>query len=393
MLVKHARDRRRWPRSVCRVRRNAPPLISEPALLGEVWEELERAPMLALDLEMDSFYSYFGKVCLVQLSTENADFLLDPLAGLNLSPLGAILADKSKIKILHAGENDIPYLRGPLGFETVRNVFDTYLAARILGYTRCGLAALLEEHFQITLDKEMQTADWRQRPLTAEQEEYARTDTRYLIPLRDVLLNQLRENDKLEQARSEFERILDRVHVPRQFDPTGWTRIRNVRDLNGLGRAILSELYRWRDEEARRRDQAAFRVVSDRQLCELARKAPTTLAEMPDHAHRAELWAAVQRGHERGFLSFPEPAKNKLVENRLSRAEQEVYDRIRKWRNEAAAEAGVEADQIVPNRLLKLVARSVPANRAELAGVPGFEPWRVEQHGEALLAALASPAE
>lgn len=368
-------------------------MISSSAPLGEVWKELERAPILALDLEMDSFYSYFGKVCLIQLSTERSDYLLDPLAGLNLSPLGAILADKSKIKVLHAGENDIPYLRGPLGFETVRNVFDTYLAARILGYARCGLAALLEEHFQITLDKEMQTADWRQRPLSEKQEEYARTDTRYLIALRDVLLEQLREQEKLEQARSEFDRILDRVHVPRQFDPTGWTRIRGMRDLNGLGRAILSELYQWRDEEARRRDQAAFRVISDRQLCELARKAPTSRDEVPEGPHRADLWAAVQRGQKQGFLGVPEPTRNKLVDNRLSRAEQEIYDRLRKWRNETAAEAGVEADQIVPNRLLRQVVRSLPADRDELAGVPGFEAWRIEQHGAGLLDALKAPPE
>ncbi len=372
------------------MRRNTPPLISEPALLGEVWEELASTPILALDLEMDSFYSYFGKVCLIQLSTERSDYLLDPLAGIDLSPLGAILADKSKIKILHAGENDIPYLRGPLGFETVRNVFDTYLAARILGYARCGLAALLEEHFQVNLDKEMQTADWRQRPLTAQQEEYARTDTRFLIALRDVLLEQLREQEKLEQARSEFDRILDRVHVPRQFDPAGWTRIRGVRDLNGLGRAILNELYKWRDDEARARDQAAFRVVSDRQLCELARRAPTHPDEISEGPFHKFLWEAVQRGHARGFLGFPEPSRNKLVDNRLSRTEQETYDRLRKWRNEAAVEAGVEADQIIPNRLLRLVARSLPANREELAGVPGFESWRVEQHGAGLLAALES---
>jgi ribonuclease D len=254
------------------------------------------------------------------------------------------------------------------------------------------LAALLEEHFQVTLDKDMQTADWRQRPLTTQQEEYARTDTRFLIALRDILLGQLREQDKLDQAASEFERILDRVHVPRQFDPGGWTRIRGVKELNGLGRAILSELYAWRDEEARRRDMAAFRVVSDRQLCELARRAPTDPADVPDTYHD-ELWAAVQRGHERGFTGFPEPAKNKLVDNRLSRAEQETYDRLRKWRNETATEAGVEADQVVPNRLLKLVARSLPANRKELGEVPGFESWRVDQHGNALLEALIAPPE
>lgn len=370
--------------------RNAPPLISTSAPLGEVWDELERAPILALDLEMDSFYSYFGKVCLIQLSTPESDFLLDPLAGLELAPLGKILADPTKIKILHAGENDIPYLRGPLGFETVRSVFDTYLAARILGYARCGLAALLEEHFQVQLDKDMQTADWRQRPLSPEQEEYARTDTRYLIPLREVLLSELCDQGKLEQASSEFDRILDRVHVPRQFDPAGWTRMRGVRDLNGLGRAILSELYRWRDEEARRRDQAAFRVLSDRFLCELARRAPTEPSELPE-SHRGELFEAIQRGHKLGFIGFPEPAKSKFVENRLSRTEQEVFDRLRRWRNETASLAGVEADQVVPNRLLRQVARSQPSTPEQLAAVAGFESWRLEQHGDALLEALKAP--
>ncbi|MEW6283252.1 MAG: ribonuclease D, partial [Candidatus Eremiobacterota bacterium] len=201
--------------------RNAPPLIDTHEALQPVWGELAGARVLGLDLEMDSYYSYFEKVCLVQLSTERSDFLIDPLAELDLSPLAPFLADPSTVKVLHAGENDIPYLRGPLGFE-VNNIFDTYLAARVLGCPRCGLASLLQEHFGVVLDKDMQTADWRVRPLPEAQMEYARMDTRYLLPLRDKMRELLAENEMEEQARSEFDRITRLEHTPRQFDPLSW---------------------------------------------------------------------------------------------------------------------------------------------------------------------------
>ncbi|HEU4521092.1 MAG TPA: ribonuclease D, partial [Thermoanaerobaculia bacterium] len=163
-------------------------------------------PVVAIDTEADSLHSYFDKVCLIQISTSEDDYVVDPLAKVRLDRFGAILADPSIIKILHGADYDLRILNRDFGFTTT-NLIDTMVSAQLLGYEAFGLAALLERHFGVKLNKAHQRADWAMRPLPPDMLEYAAMDTRFLVPLADKLRSELEALGRWEWAVEEFSRL------------------------------------------------------------------------------------------------------------------------------------------------------------------------------------------
>src|SRR5262249_45917917 len=153
-------------------------------------ETLARAPALAVDTEADSFYHYFHKCCLIQISDGTTAYLIDPLAVRSLDPLGAVFASRSITKVLHAAEQDVLYLRRDYGFN-LEPIFDTMIAAQLLGRPSIGLAGLLAANFGVVLDKKCQRDDWSLRPLTERQKTYAAEDVLHLIRLSELLRQDL----------------------------------------------------------------------------------------------------------------------------------------------------------------------------------------------------------
>ncbi len=180
--------------------------INRQQQLDDLASRLIRERTIAVDTESNSLYAYQEQVCLVQFSAGSADFLVDGVAGLDLTLLGGLFADPGIEKIFHAAEYDIICLKRDYGFH-FSNVFDTMHAARILGMEKLSLANLLEEFFGLQLTKRFQKADWGKRPLPAAMREYARTDTRYLIPLREKLHDLLSQKDLLLLAQEDFRRL------------------------------------------------------------------------------------------------------------------------------------------------------------------------------------------
>src|SRR5438128_1127786 len=163
-------------------------------------------PVVAVGTEADSLHSYFDKVCLIQMSILGEDLIVDPLKKLDLAPFGALLADRGVLKVLHGADYDLRILDRDFGY-TISNVVDTSICAQLLGYEGIGLAALLERHFGVQLDKSHQRADWAMRPLPRNMLEYAATDTRHLIPLAEKLRAELEALGRWEWAAEEFSRL------------------------------------------------------------------------------------------------------------------------------------------------------------------------------------------
>ncbi len=159
-----------------------PTVIQDSRAFERLLSWLERVDEIAVDTEADSFFSYREKVCLIQITAGEEDFLVDPLARFDITGLGRVLADPRKLKVFHDGEYDILILKRDYRFE-FKNLFDTRVAAATLGTQAPGLAAVLNDHFGIVLDKSMQRSDWSARPLTDKQVRYARLDTHFLLPL------------------------------------------------------------------------------------------------------------------------------------------------------------------------------------------------------------------
>ena len=334
--------------------------ITSTAELDAELKRLGNGP-LCLDVEADSFHHYPDKVCLVQLSFAGRDLLVDPLAGVDLAGLCGVLAAPQVRKILHGADYDIRVLHRDFGLE-LRGLFDTMVAARLVGERKFGLAALLEQHFGIQLDKRHQRADWSRRPLPPAMREYAALDTRYLGRLAEMLEARLAALGRREWAGEEFARLENVRWSSAAADPEAFRRVKQSAKLRPRELAVLRELYRLRDTVARRVDRPPFRVLRDEVLLMLARQQPQEASELdelrelprgwtrPESAR--ELMAAIGRGLELAEDALPRtPIKTRP---RRSAAADAGLRRLRRIRDEALTDPDLlrEAPHTAPLRRL-----------------------------------------
>ena len=365
-------------------------LVTTQRGLAELCDDLSAQPAVAVDTESNSLYAYHDRVCLVQLSTAEADYIVDPLSGLDLVSLGEMFSDASTQKIFHAAEQDVAGLKRDFGFG-FDNVFDTMWAARILGWSRVGLADVLKKAFGVSTDKRYQRFNWGARPLPQDALDYARKDTHHLLPLRDVQVEELRRIGRLEEAIEVFGQLAQTPAAGPSFGPWGFWRLKEVHDLTERERAVLWEVYHWRDRVARERNQPPFRVASGRALLALARsrpRKPDNLTEVPGLARHLlrrygpALLAAVARG-EKAPAPKPPPSSPRPSDEQLAR-----HKALRSWRRRVAARRGVDSDVVLSNAVLWALAERNPATLEELEGIEGLGPWKRATYGPDLLRVL-----
>jgi ribonuclease D len=348
-------------------------------------ERLMQCKVIAVDAEMDSYFSYQTKLCLIQISTEHEDALIDPLAPVDLSALRRPFEDPGITKILHAADNDVPYLVERIG-GTVGPIFDTHAAARVLGLPRAGLGGLLQDFFNIEVDKTFQRADWRLRPLPQAQFEYAQGDTRYLIQLWKILADMLAQQGLEEEAGAAFQRINQSPPQPRKFNPHAYLQLTDARKLNPFQKARLRDLYAWRDELARTQDEAVFRILPDGLLIPLALFSEGPEAMKAHFRHLTvqrqapEICRVTEAAAQNPFQASAVPAPEPFLRGR----QLERFEKLRQWRNRTAQELNIEPDRVFTNRSLKALVLAQPATLEALAQVEGMEEWRLSKYGQGL---------
>jgi ribonuclease D len=244
--------------------------VDTPAKLAKAEKSIRTAPVIALDTEYDSFRYFREKLCLLQIQTEERTWLIDPLAGLDLSSLGEVMIDPEILKIFHAGDNDIRILKRDYAFG-FRNIFDTHRAASLLGFRLLSLSTLLETHLGVTLEKKMQRSRWDLRPLSEEQLDYAALDTAHLTDLYRKLDAELHEKGLEKEAKRLFAGMTSVVWRPRVLDRSAHRNIAGYAQLDSGQKERLRLLYRWRFEKAEEINRACFMLLSDPQLIGLAR--------------------------------------------------------------------------------------------------------------------------
>lgn len=224
---------------------------------------------VAVDTEADSLHAYPEKLCLLQFSVGSGDFLVDTLAGLDISALLDSLRNRELI--FHGADYDLRMLRKTFNFVPTA-IFDTMTAARLLGYTQFGLGHLVERHLSITLEKGPQKMNWARRPLTPRMEEYARNDTRFLKPLSDTLRAELSSRGRLTWQKETCDQlIMDCAEIP-SANRDQW-RMKGSDRLNPRGLATLRELWKWREREAIASNKPPFFVLNHDILLRLAHEA------------------------------------------------------------------------------------------------------------------------
>ncbi|HET7711519.1 MAG TPA: ribonuclease D [Thermoanaerobaculia bacterium] len=364
---------------------------AQPAL-DTALASVASADTIALDTEADSLHSYFDKVCLIQISVPPDDLLIDPLVGLDLAALGRVLSDRAVTKVLHGADYDLRILQRDFGFRIV-NLVDTMVCAQLLGYEAFGLAALLERHFGVTLDKAHQRADWSMRPLPPQMLAYAATDTHYLIPLAEKLREELKALGRWEWAQEEFVRMEDILFEEKE-DTEPWRRLKNIAALQRRSLAVLRDLHAWRDQLARRADRPPFKIASNEMLVEIARNTPLTSEDLVSiksvsrfHHDRysREILRITRRVAELPEDELPEKGGFRpWVRDRELDAR---VERMKKVRDQVAKELRLDPAVVAPRHVLTAIAALQPADVSQLSQVPAMREWQKRVLGEALVAA------
>ena len=372
-----------------------PRWIRTLAELETLVRSLAHAASIAVDTEADSLHHYPGKLCLVQIADDaGRAHLVDPLALPTLAPLGPLFADPRIEKVFHAADNDLAYVKRLYGF-TAASLFDTAVAARLLGVKTLSLDGLLKEYLGVEPVKSRQKDDWSRRPLTLEQEAYALNDVLHLLPLRARLLEELRAKGRETWVEEECA-ALAALEVPDKVaDPDAYLGLKGAKDLDRRGWAVLRELYQMREAMALTLDRPPFMIIGHETLVALAAARPHTLAEAltvpgcsPRVAERAgpAILEAVVRGE-----ALPEaelPTRRPAPRPHVPAATRHRVEALRAWRAEAARDLGLDPGVLLPQRLIDRLAGDPPRDLSELEQVEGVRRWRVKLFGPELLRAL-----
>jgi len=344
-----------------------PPVIDTDAKLAAFLPALQSATWLALDTEADSLHAYPEKVCLIQISTVAGDRLVDPLASVDLDPLFAALNEHDLI--MHGADYDLRLLRKHHEF-VPRAIFDTMLAARLLGERQFGLSSLVEKILGVKLDKASQKADWARRPLTERMETYARNDTHHLKPLADKLKLELQQKGRLAWHQESCARLIVECSQAPVADKDSAWRIKGSHALNRHALAVLRELWQWRETEAVAANRPPFFVMSHEKLVDIAvavaahQPVEPLLPPRISPRRREGLSSAIKNGLALPADQHPEILRHKG--HRLTDAQIRRYRELEKRRDAQAHKLGIDPTLIASRAALGDLSRDWNQRAPEL---------------------------
>ncbi|MCY4489805.1 MAG: hypothetical protein OXF11_22230 [Deltaproteobacteria bacterium] len=358
--------------------------VREPAALARLMRRLRAAKSVALDTEADSLHNYAEKVCLIQLTVGEAHFVVDPLSELDLAAFVEVLADKRLI--LHGADYDLRLLRAWMGFRPRGEVFDTMVAAQLLGIEQIGLASLVEQLLDVALVKDLQKSDWSRRPLSETQLRYAVNDTRYLEALAERLHGELLQWERVAWHRESCRAMVEATGQDRARDPEDIWRIKGAGRLSRRQLAYLREIWRWRDTLARRVNRPIFKVLQNQKILELVEWADTHPGVAPDQgprlprdivgSRRRALGHALDRAAAMAESEWPE-LRRAARPDVLPFNDKEL-DALRADCARIATELGIAPWTLAPKAALENIARTRPRSEEETMACSGLLRWQTE---------------
>jgi len=369
-------------------------LVENQSDLSRIAAELQKEPVIGVDLEADSMFHYKEKVCLLQISTPSQNILVDPLSLEDLSPLSPIFSDLNIRKVFHGADYDIRSLYRDFGIE-VHSLFDTHIAAKFLGIKETGLASLLERRFQVHTEKKYQKRDWSKRPLPTAMLAYAVLDTCHLLPLSRILEQELRKKARLFCVEEECE-LLSRVRPAEpNHNPLFW-RFKGVRRLDAQNLAMLETILQFREEIALRRDRPPFKILGNGPIMEIVERKPKTLK---DFEGITGLSPRLIKTLGRPLLKEIDNAMN-LTEDEppnfpLKKAGPSIGPKVRKriktlkeWREKQADRLGLEPSIVCTNDQILSIVIAHPKAPKYMEKIVGVRRWQIKLFGDEICALL-----
>jgi len=359
--------------------------IDTDATLKELISQLSYTDDIALDTEADSLHHYFEKVCLIQISSDGGDYLIDPLSSISLTPLFDILSTKSLI--IHGADYDLRMLRTSFGFRPKAAVFDTMIAAKILGYEHFGLAALIERFFGSIITKQGQKSDWSQRPLTPMQLDYARNDTRFLESLARHMRAEMAKVNRCEWHREACQSMVISTGKDTVRDLENLWRIKNSGGCTQRELAYLRELWHWRDKEARQIDKPPFKVLNNQKLLAITIWASAASEHIfdehtpiPRHMHQGRLGrlkTAIQKAATLPEGHWP-PLKKSIPHKRRFQDNTPDIDALRKASSSIAKKLSIDSSVLAPKAALASIIQKNAKTLEEIITHGPLLPWQAK---------------
>lgn len=370
-------------------------IVDTPEKLDEMVKLIADEPVLGIDTEADSMYAYQEKVCLIQFSDRNNDYIVDPLAGFSLEPLAPFMADPNVVKIFHGADYDVVSMKRDFGFE-FRNIFDTMISAQLLEMPKVGLADLVNHYFAVPMDKKYQTHNWAERPLYPEHLYYARGDTHFLLAIREVFVRKLKAMGRMHIAEEEFELLEERSWSPGIPPELRFLKSKGVNRLDDMALRTYRALYLMRDRHAARMNRPPYKVMPDQVLMKLAEARPGTMDELSKHVrakssmvrrYGEEMLEAIAKG-QATTDELPDPPKKQRSGTSArygSREVERLFLELKNWRKTVLKRDAVPMVLIASNTQLKAIAGFRPTSLDELAGLEEIRNWQVQMYGEELV--------
>jgi ribonuclease D len=365
-------------------------LITSSRELAQIVPSLMSEKVVAVDVEADSMYHFAEKVCLIQIGTTTTCLLIDPLADVDLSLLKPLFLAPDITKIFHGASYDVRCLDMGYGI-TINNLFDTEIACRFLGIGESGLNAVVQQTFQVTLDKKYQKKDWSQRPLSAGMLEYAARDVLYLIPLRAILTGRLEQIGRAAWVEEECRMISMARSAPENGQPL-FLKVKGAGRLDRRGLAVLENLLQKRLDIARKRDLPPFKIISNTALIRLAEEKPSgrkalkqscILSEKQGFMYADPVCLAIREALEEKDADLPVYPREK--HKPLSRKASLRVDALRQWRETTAARLAMDPGLILPNAMAIGIARENPRSVQQMDRIAEMKAWQKKEFGEEII--------
>jgi ribonuclease D len=368
-------------------------LIKDKEHLSRIAIELKKETEIAVDLESDSMFHYAERVCLLQISTQSKNILVDPFSLDDLSALSPVFSDTDIRKVFHGADYDIRSLYRDFGIE-VNNLLDTQIAARFLGILETGLASLLKNRLGIVVEKKYQKKDWSRRPLPAAMLTYAVHDTCHLLTLFSTLETELRAKDRFSWAEEESRRLSLVRPAPPNDNPL-FLKFKDAKKLDPRTLALLESILQLRQQTARRRDRPPFKIIGNEQIMEIALRKPRVkkdLLQMKGLSSRqVEILGASILKTTQECLSLPEnklPAFPRRAGPRFSAKASKKMKALKSWRNQRAEEMGIDPALVCSQTQIESLALSSPKSLNDLDSIDTLRTWQKKQFGREICSLL-----
>jgi ribonuclease D len=360
--------------------------IDTQAALGDLIEHITKSPMVAIDTEADSYHHYFEKVCLIQLTLDGQNYIVDPLSDIDLSQFLNLLSQKQLI--IHDAGYDLRIMRSSFAFRPHNVIFDTMAAAQLLGYEQFSLVALLKRFFEVDLSKKGQRSDWSKRPLKKTQLEYAVDDTRFLSPLAEILKSELIKCNRLDWHQQSCENVMRSALLEKnEQDPDKIWRVKDTSRLSGEQLRFVKALWFWRDQQARENDLPAFRIMGNEKILNLAlwaQKNPhAPIENSPDLPRTCKgprlktLKNTIQKAQNTPREHWPESPKRFCNHKYLPNCK-ELIDALRAERVKIAYKLGIAPQTLASTATLANIAYKRPENIEKMIEVGPMMPWQAQ---------------